>query len=176
MSEVEKHYAVGHPPAGDQHQGAEPAGQGRVDAAVAAAGKASSRVKEAVGEAVGRASTWSQDRYGGAADWASETYEDATRRATYARRKTAVHAGRGWRSVEHFVDENPVMVGVVGLAAGLLAGALIPGTRRENQYFGRYADEVRDQGLRYVQDVAEQGRHMVEENLGRLRPDPGASR
>ena len=44
--------------------------------------------------------------------------------------------------------------------------ALLPNPRRENQVFGRYADEVRDQGLRYARDLAQQGKQFVEENLG----------
>jgi hypothetical protein len=65
------------------------------------------------------------------------------------------------------------MVGVVGLAAGLLVGALLPTTRRENQVFGRYADEVREQGMRYARELAEQGKSLVEENLQAVSPGAG---
>ncbi|WP_375459382.1 hypothetical protein [uncultured Enterovirga sp.] len=125
-------------------------------------------VKDSVGDAFEGATEWSRDRYGKATSWASENVDSVSRNATYARRRSAAEFNRGRRTVESFVEENPIMVGVVGVAAGLLIGALLPGTRRENQYFGRYADEVRDQGMRYAQEVAEQGRHVVEENLSRL--------
>lgn len=93
----------------------------------------------------------------------------ATRNATYARRRSAAEFNRSRRQVESFVEENPVMIGVAGLAAGLLIGAMLPGTRRENQVFGRYADEARREGVRYAQAVAEQGKSILEENLQGLR-------
>ncbi|WP_331312151.1 hypothetical protein [Methylobacterium oryzae] len=37
---------------------------------------------------------------------------------------------RGRTAVERFVDDNPLLVGVVGVAAGLLLGALLPRTRQ----------------------------------------------
>jgi hypothetical protein len=57
------------------------------------------------------------------------------------------------------------MVGLVGLAAGLLLGALLPRTRREDEMFGEWADEVREQGLRYAHEAAQRGRDYVEENF-----------
>jgi hypothetical protein len=77
------------------------------------------------------------------------------------------------------VAENPIMVGLVGLAAGLLLGALLPRTRREDEMFGEWADEVREQGLRYAHDAAQRGRDYVEDNLmgedaGFGRPESGS--
>lgn len=63
------------------------------------------------------------------------------------------------------------MVGVAGLAAGLLIGALLPATRRENRYLGPYADDMRREGVRYARDVAQQGREAISENL-RAIADP----
>jgi len=67
----------------------------------------------------------------------------------------------GRSAVEDFVTENPLLVGVVGLAAGLLIGALLPRTRQEDETVGPWADEVRDQGLRYARDVTHRGREFV---------------
>src|SRR3712207_8903503 len=58
------------------------------------------------------------------------------------------------------------MVGVMGLAAGLVIGALLPRTRQEDRAFGRWADEVREQGMRYARDATQRGREYVEEALG----------
>lgn len=173
MSEVDKHYATGPVPSGRRPgQGApggrSPSGRDGDGSPMAAAARVAGSVRASVGDAYENAGEWSRDRYGKAASWASENVESVSRNTTYARRRSAAEFNRGRRTVESFVEENPIMVGVVGVAAGLLIGALLPGTRRENQYFGRYADEVRDQGLRYAQEVAEQGRHVVEENLSRL--------
>jgi len=92
-----------------------------------------------------------------AREWARDTYEEASEWASEGPRRMG--------GVQRFVMENPVMVGVAGLAAGLLLGALLPRTRRESEVFGEWADEVREQGLRYAHQLAQQGREMVEEAL-----------
>ena len=58
-----------------------------------------------------------------------------------------------------------MMVGVIGLAAGLVIGALLPRTRQEDRTLGRWADEVRDQGMRYARDMAHRGREMIDETF-----------
>lgn len=167
MSEVDNHY--GHdaanrpaPNAPAQPSSAAKAAYGKVGDTAAKVGGTAAKSADTVRKAAGQA-------YGQAADWASDNLDTASRNATYARRRTAAEFNRGRRNVESFVEGNPVMVGVAGLAAGLLLGALLPGTRQENRYLGRYADEVRNQGLRYAQDVAEQGRSLLEENLKQVK-------
>jgi hypothetical protein len=44
-------------------------------------------------------------------------------------------------------------------------GALLPRTRRENEFFGEWADEVRNQGMRYAREAAHRGREYVEETF-----------
>lgn len=151
MNEVEKHYAG--QDADGRRSGSDTGASGAVETAK---------------RAVGNARESLEDAYEGATSWASERYDRATRTTSYATRRSAAELSRHRHTVEEFVEENPIMVGVAGLAVGLLVGALLPITRRENQYLGRYADEVKEQGLRYAQQLAEQGRSMVEENLGRL--------
>ena len=169
MSEVGKHYGsdVGHRP--ERADPAPASSGGALKSASETLSRAAGSVKDRVGDAYDKAADVSRETYGSASEWASDAYDSASRNATYARRRSAVQLKRGRRTVEDFVQENPIMVGVAGLAAGLLVGALIPGTRRENQVFGQYADEVREQGFRYANEVAEQGRHLVEENLDRLQ-------
>lgn len=167
MSEVDKHYATEPAGAGRREppqRGGEAGGGSPLETASRVAGS----VRDSIDDAYENATDWSRSRYREASSWASRNLDDVSRNATYARRRSAAEFNRGRQSVESFVEENPIMVGVVGLAAGLLLGALLPGTRRENQYFGRYADEVRDQGFRYARDVAEQGRTLVEENIQRM--------
>jgi ElaB/YqjD/DUF883 family membrane-anchored ribosome-binding protein len=120
------------------------------------------------------------DRLGGAADQArdraSAAYEDARERAGALHRRNmralddltsqgieGLHRGR--TAVERFVDDNPLLVGVVGVAAGLLLGALLPRTRQEDRSIGPWADEMRDQGLRYAREVTNIGREFVQTAL-----------
>jgi len=120
------------------------------------------------------------DRLGGAADQArdraSAVYDDARERgsALHRRNMRALDdltsqglegLNRGRTAVERFVDDNPLLVGVVGVAAGLLLGALLPRTRQEDQNIGPWADEVRDQGLRYAREVTNIDREFVQTAL-----------
>ncbi|XYD09211.1 hypothetical protein R1A27_00885 [Methylobacterium sp. NMS12] len=120
------------------------------------------------------------DRLGGAADEArdraSAAYDDARERAGALHRRNMralddlTNQGieginRGRTAVERFVDDNPLLVGVVGVAAGLLLGALLPRTRQEDRSIGPWADEVRDQGLRYAREVTNIGREFVQTAL-----------
>ena len=109
------------------------------------------------------------DRASGAYDdarsWASDRYDHHRRRAGALADRGYDSLDRGRAATGDFVSENPLLVGVVGLAAGLLLGALLPRTRSENQALGPWADEVRDQGLRYARDATRQGRAFVERAL-----------
>lgn len=123
------------------------------------------QVQEQAGEAYEEATQWAREKLHQATDWASEGYEEGSRQFDYARRRSMQSAQGARRSVESFVSENPVLVGFVGLAAGLLLGALLPRTRQEDRYVGRWADEVRDQGMRYARDITHRGREFVEQAL-----------
>src|SRR3712207_9029428 len=124
---------------------------------------------ETVRDAVGQASQAASEAAGQATEWArgaaSSAYEQSARQFETVRRAMPDVRQYGG-SVQRFVSENPVLVGVVGLATGLLLGALLPRTRREDQVFGRWADEVREQGLRYARDMTQRGREYVEEAFG----------
>ena len=118
------------------------------------------------GQAGGGLREQAADALNDASDWTREQYRQGARQLYQARNRSIgqFRAARG--GVERFVTENPLMVGVVGLAAGLVIGALLPRTRQEDRAFGRWADEVREQGMRYARDATQRGREYVEEALG----------
>lgn len=135
-----------------------------------------SEVKNRVSEAADSARSQAGDTVRAVRERASETYEDARSwaedRYETQRRRAADLADRGSRrlhegrtATEQFVSENPLLVGVVGLAAGLLLGALLPRTRQEDRALGPYADDLRDQGIRYARDLTHRGRAFVETAL-----------
>lgn len=101
--------------------------------------------------------------YEEATEWVQESYEDRHRRMGRVRDRSLRGFGNMRGGVQRYVSENPMAVGLVGLAAGLLLGALLPRTRHENEMFGEWADEVRNQGLRYAHEAANMGREYVEE-------------
>jgi ElaB/YqjD/DUF883 family membrane-anchored ribosome-binding protein len=122
-------------------------------------------VTERAGQAYDQASGAARDAYRQASSYASEAYDQGSRYYDDAAQRSLEGFGQARRGVERFVSENPVMVGVLGLAAGLVIGALLPRTRPEDRTLGRWADEVREQGMRYARDMAQRGRDLVDESL-----------
>ena len=112
-------------------------------------------LRERAGETLGQASEWARDQY-----------EYGSRQLDQARHRSVQQLQQARGQIGRFVSENPLMVGVVGLAAGLVIGALLPRTRQEDRAFGSWADEVRDQGLRYAREATQRGREYVEGALG----------
>ena len=164
MSELDKHYDVdagGDVPARPRATTSEPHDEGFAERAE----KAAHEARRTAARAAGRVRETVSEGYERAEEWAHDGYDTLSRNAVYARRRTAAELNRSRRSVAAFVEENPIMVGVAGLAAGILIGALLPSTRRENRLLGPYADDLRREGVRYARDVAEQGREAISENL-----------
>jgi len=135
--------------------------QSATDAVRSTAGDAQKRA----GEIADQAGDWAQDTYDKASSWAGDTYGSGSERFQEVRGRSAKALGGARNSVQEYVAENPMVVGIVGLAAGLLIGALLPRTRKENEAFGEWADEVREQGMRYAQDATQRGREYVEEHF-----------
>jgi ElaB/YqjD/DUF883 family membrane-anchored ribosome-binding protein len=127
--------------------------------------QAADQVRQKAEDVYEDASEWAKDTYERATDWASDTYSQQRRRMNKMGGRSSRAFGNARGGVQSYVSENPMVVGLVGLAAGLLLGALLPRTRRENEMFGEWADEVRNQGLRYARDAASRGREYVEETF-----------
>ncbi|MBB2960304.1 DUF883 family protein [Methylobacterium sp. R2-1] len=134
------------------------------DQAADRASELKNRVSEAA-DTVRAAREQASDTYEDARSWAEDRYETHRQRASDLadRGYRRLHEGR--TATEQFVTENPLLVGVVGLAAGLLLGALLPRTRQEDRALGPYADDLRDQGIRYARDLTHRGRAFVETAL-----------
>jgi len=149
---------------GGQSRGGQSSGQsqgGMMDQAKNMAGQAT----ETAGEVYEQASEWARDTYEQASEWASDAYSQGSRHFNRVGGRSMRGVRTAGTGVQRYVAENPVMVGLIGLAAGLLIGALLPRTRREDEAFGEWADEVREQGLRYAHEMAQRGREYVEESF-----------
>jgi ElaB/YqjD/DUF883 family membrane-anchored ribosome-binding protein len=136
--------------------------QGAAQSAADTARQTAQSVSETARDVADKVQRQARDLYEDASSWASDKYESASRSAAQASRSLpdTRYARQG---VERFIQENPVLVGVVGLAAGLVIGALLPRTRQEDRAFGHWADEVREQGVRYARDMTQRGREFVED-------------
>jgi ElaB/YqjD/DUF883 family membrane-anchored ribosome-binding protein len=127
------------------------------------AGQTADQVRRKAGDAYETASDWAQDAYERTSRWASDRTSSSRDRLGDMRDRSTRGFGQARNSVQSYVAENPMVVGIVGLAAGLLLGALLPRTRSEDEMFGEWADEVRSQGLRYARDATQRGREYVED-------------
>jgi ElaB/YqjD/DUF883 family membrane-anchored ribosome-binding protein len=146
-------------------QGSQAGGQDQGGSMTDKAQQAADQVRQRAGDAYEGASEWARDTFESVSDWASGSYQQQRRRAGRMGGRSARQFSNVRGGVQSYVAENPMVVGLVGLAAGILLGALLPRTRRENEVFGEWADEVRNQGLRYAREAASRGREYVEETF-----------
>ena len=122
-------------------------------------------IQDRLGDAAEEARSRIRSAYGDASSWASDAHRGSLRRIDDLTERSREGLDRGRTAVEQFVNENPLLVGVVGVAAGLLLGALLPRTRQEDRNLGPLADEMRDQGLRYAREFTNRGREFVHNAL-----------
>lgn len=122
-------------------------------------------LRDRAGETLRSARERAGETYEEARSWAEDRYDTHRQNAADLADRGAQHLRRGRTATEEFISENPLLVGVVGLAAGLLLGALLPRTRQEDRALGPYADDLRDQGVRYARDLTQRGRTFVETAL-----------
>jgi hypothetical protein len=176
--------AQGGPSSGSEQHGSSQSGQtpgAQSRGTSEAARQTAEQARERASQAYDEASEWMRDTYESASSWASDAMERGSRGLSTR------SFGDARRGVQQYVAQNPVMVGLVGLAAGLLLGALLPRTRREDEMIGEWADEVRQQGLRYAHEMTQRGREFVEEGFSgddprfskhesEFGPGPGADR
>lgn len=108
----------------------------------------------------------------------------AARQRTYesaGRIKDSTHRAR--EAAGHFIEENPLVVGALALAAGAAFGALLPSTRREDEMMGATAERFRDVAGAKAREAAEAVKHAAETaaesgNEGRVvqSPEPAKDR
>lgn len=122
-------------------------------------------LRDRAGETLRSARERAGETYEDARSWAEDRYDTHRQNAADLADRGARQLRRGRTATEEFISENPLLVGVVGLAAGLLLGALLPRTRQEDRALGPYADDLRDQGVRYARDLTQRGRSFVETAL-----------
>lgn len=58
-------------------------------------------------------------------------------------------------NVSHMVEEQPMMLGALGLAVGTLIGALMPPTRREDELMGHTRDDLFARGQQMAREKAD---------------------
>ncbi len=62
----------------------------------------------------------------------------------------------------HLLEEQPLLLGAIGLAAGVIAGAALPPTEHEDRAFGRIRDRALDRAKRAGAEGARRARERAE--------------
>jgi gas vesicle protein len=117
-----------------------------------------SRAKEAVAskvDAVRSTVTGSATRAREAIAGSASQASDAAPSAQDVRRKA--------RRVAGIAQENPLGLAIGALAAGFLAGMLVPSTRIEDERVGPVADQVKDKARQVGQEAVERGTEVAKE-------------
>lgn len=107
-------------------------------------------VTSTVGEKLGSAKSVVGEKLGSA----KSTVSDKTSGLVGSARVRASQASDGF---SRMLDENPMAVGAIGIAVGALLGAVIPKTRKEDEWLGERSDRITGQ----IKDVAKRGYEQV---------------
>ena len=129
-----------------------------------------SGVASAAGEKVSGAASAVGNKISAAASSVGNKLADT---GSVARRYSA----RGSRTVSHQAgvlqdrfreasDEYPLAISGAFLAAGLLAGLLLPRTEKEDQWMGEASDELKDQTRDKAEELAQRGKEAAAKTAG----------
>lgn len=125
------------------------------DAAAAAkhaAGDTLAGAKEKVSDAIGAAGEKSSAAYSAARERTSDAYGTAREKASQAKRATA-----------DGIEGNPLAALIGGIAAGVLVGALLPRTKREEEALGPIANKLTEAARTAAAAARDAGKQTLDE-------------
>lgn len=164
---------------GEEHEGrfssalhgAKDSVSGAASTAKHAVGEAASTAKDAV---VGAASSAKEavvgakervvDATGAARERASELSWQARERARYQARQAQMGF---WQSME----ERPLAIGVAALALGVVAGLMVPSTRKENELMGETRDRLMERAREVGEEALEKGKQVASVAVDTLKEE-----
>jgi hypothetical protein len=114
---------------------------------------------DSVGQTVSGAASSVGQTLSGAADSARQTATDVTGTASQVPERAGEVAERATSEFSRILEENPLAVGAIALAAGAAAGLVLPTTQPERRYLG----EARDKVVERAESAAHQALDKVEE-------------
>lgn len=118
-------------------------------------------VKESITDTARNATEKVSEWAGSARDAAGSASHRAGDGASYA----ADQFQRGYASARQTflraLDEYPLAMGAAALAAGVLAGLCLPGTRREDQLMGEASDQLKEQVKSTGEELLERGKQVA---------------
>ncbi|WP_181706270.1 DUF3618 domain-containing protein [Chthonobacter rhizosphaerae] len=151
----------------------------RTASAVSGAAERAASAVSSVGERASSAFSGARDgvssAYGGVSSGASHV-GSGIRDAAYAAGNRASAFGshaadlgsHARQSFGRVIDDQPLILGAIGLAVGAALGALLPSTRTEDRMMGDTADRLKDEGYAAARDYGEQARAVASETLSEV--------
>jgi len=118
-----------------------------------AAGTAYEGVSNAAGAAYEGVSNAAGAAYEGVSSAAGKTYKGVGSAAGYAVDKAGDLGGQVKENYDYYIEESPLVVGVVALVIGAAVGYAIPLTQIENEYMGEYRDNIVEKAQASAQDA-----------------------
>lgn len=129
-------------------------------------GETASSAASRAGETASGTASAVRNRASSMAETVSEQTRRAGSQASWAARRTRSQAARAGRNVQRgfleFVEEQPLVVGAIGVAVGAALGALLPRTETEDRWVGPARDRVRDEAARAGREQYEKATHVAE--------------
>jgi hypothetical protein len=68
---------------------------------------------------------------------------------------------QGRDQFSHMIEESPLAVGAAFLGLGMIAGLILPATRREDELMGEASDNLKRQAVDTSKEIAERGQQIV---------------
>ena len=161
---------------------------GAASSAVHGVGSAASSAAGAVGDAASSAASGLSSAAGETRDYAgsashsvgqygsnraADAREAGTRYYAAARQKAGGGYAYSRERLDYGLQEYPLAAAVAALATGVLAGLLIPRTRVEDEYFGEYAHDVKDQAGDLAGEAYDRGRRVANAGLSAAQDSAG---
>jgi hypothetical protein len=79
---------------------------------------------------------------------------------------TVLPDGRTVGRLKDTAERNPIGLGLAGMAAGFLAGLMLPSTRMEDEKLGPLSDGLSESARKTAGDAVDAGRQVLEEAAG----------
>jgi hypothetical protein len=154
----------------DKAAGMASAAGDKISGAASAVGKKISGAASAAGDKISDAASSVGDTMSGAASSVGDKMVHAGRSArTYSARgaqavsRQASMLGDRFREAS---DEYPLAVAGAFLAAGVLAGLLLPRTEKEDEWMGEASDELKEQTRQKAEQLAQRGKEAAVKTAG----------
>jgi ElaB/YqjD/DUF883 family membrane-anchored ribosome-binding protein len=97
------------------------------------------------------------------ANTVSDTAREAKEMTYRAQEKMRYQAQRAKSNFQYMLEENPLAVGAVAIAAGATLGLMLPSTQKEDELMGETRDHMVEQAKETAKETAKKAQHVAGE-------------